>query len=611
MTWAFIFLLVPTNAPSEWRCPPDAYADGFSCECGCGIADPDCGETNDRARCNNNFCAAGTVPLAHSAGICAPNTCGDGFVLKGVETCDDGDGLGCDDSCLLVAEGYRCSGLGAGCTVPRCGDGVADPELGERCDDGNEDDGDGCNACQPEAGFVCRLFVGCMPTTCGNFEIEFDWDTQTGETCEDGNATSGDGCSELCQTEPGWACNWEGCRQVICGDGVVSRGDFGGGEQCDDSNTDGGDGCDINCQIEPGWQCEDWSGCQQVVCGDLVIANGEQCDDGNRDDGDGCNGACTSEPGWSCAWTAGPCTQVVCGDGVQMSDDAGTLFEGCDDANERDGDGCDANCQPEQGFVCDLNGCRRIVCGDGVIDVQTGGGGPFPVDAKPGEPVPPPPDGGVILTEETCDDGNDVGGDGCDATCRLEDGWFCEAPAQPCVRPECGDGKVEGFEQCDDGDAVTGDGCSDKCSREAGWVCRTEGEACEPLPSAWVCSVVFYGSGDGCDCGCGSRDPDCADEVVWSCDFNHCLESSPWPTVEDPAVCGMTEPPPQPEPEPGPEVVEEADEVEVGDGDDGAEVVESEPNAPKRDEGCGGGPLGGAGLALGLLVLARRRSSNP
>lgn len=603
MTWTLLFLLLPQAPPSEWRCPPEAYQDGFSCDCGCGIADPDCNDDPTAASCHNNFCGRGSVPVRHSPGICAPNICGDQFVLKGVEACDDGDGPGCDETCQLVTDGYRCSGLGGGCSIPRCGDGVEDFDRGERCDDGNEEAGDGCNACEPEDGFVCRRFFGCFPTTCGNFEVEYDWETRSGENCEDGNVTPGDGCDASCKSEPGWACAWDGCRRVTCGDGEVTRGEFGSGEECDDRNRESGDGCDANCKAEPGWYCDDFLGCVRVVCGDLVISPGEMCDDGGAQSGDGCSAECMTEPGYACMWQPGPCREVVCGDGEIMSDDQGTVFEACDDGNTDSGDGCSDRCQTEPGFVCDVNGCRPIVCGDGFVDGGGPGGPGGPgvpkPDVPPQIPVPPGPVDPPVGSAEQCDDGNDEAGDGCSDMCQLEEGWFCATPGKPCVKPTCGDGLVEGAETCDDGDDESGDGCSVDCQREAGWVCRTPGAACEALPEPWVCSLVFYGSGDGCDCGCGAVDPDCAEGDVYACDFNHCLESLPWPTVEDPSQCGSVEPPPQPEPEPGPEVVEEADEVEV------AEVVESEPNSPRRDEGCGGGAVP---WLFGLIALGVGRA---
>ncbi len=39
------------------------------------------------------------------------------------------------------------------------------------------------------------------------------------------------------------------------------------------------------------------------------------------------------------------------------------------------------------------------------------------------------------------------------------------------------------------------------------------------VPDEWTCLPFFYGVDDGCDCGCGVIDPDCADASVDSCDF--------------------------------------------------------------------------------------------
>jgi hypothetical protein len=39
------------------------------------------------------------------------------------------------------------------------------------------------------------------------------------------------------------------------------------------------------------------------------------------------------------------------------------------------------------------------------------------------------------------------------------------------------------------------------------------------VPAAWACSASFYATGDGCDCGCGAVDPDCASADVASCDY--------------------------------------------------------------------------------------------
>ena len=61
-------------------------------------------------------------------------------------TVSDGDPA-CDQTVTLEVT--------CGQSVAVCGDGVLDVSAGELCDDGNNDDGDGCDsACQPEAGFV-------------------------------------------------------------------------------------------------------------------------------------------------------------------------------------------------------------------------------------------------------------------------------------------------------------------------------------------------------------------------------------------------------------------------------------------------------------------------
>ena len=299
-----------------------------------------------------------------------------------------------------------------------------------------------------------------------------------------------------------------------------------------------------------------------------------------------------------------------------MSDDTGTLFEECDDSNTIDGDGCDMMCRREPGFVCLADGtCRPIVCGDGFVDASDGVGPGFPGGPKkapidiPIDPGGPGGPGGTTGGDEACDDGNVMAGDGCSDVCQVEDGYVCETPGVACVFPVCSDGLVQGAETCDDGNDAAGDGCNNACQREAGYVCRVPGQACEPMPRAWVCSSIIYGSGDGCDCGCGAADPDCATPASRDdCQFNHCLEAAPYPSADDPSQCDTEQPPVEVTPEVV-EVVEEGGPVEE-DGEDPEsepqpEVAEAEPSSPTaKDDGCAGG---GALSLLGLVVLLRRR----
>lgn len=77
---------------------------------------------------------------------------------------------------------------------------------------------------------------------------------------------------------------------------------------------------------------------------------------------------------------------------------------------------------------------------------------------------------GINLGHFGCDDGNKIGGDGCSSTCFVEAGWDCGSGK--CL-PICGDGiNTGGLNECDDGNLSDGDGCSSQCTTEPGWICR-------------------------------------------------------------------------------------------------------------------------------------------
>ncbi len=54
------------------------------------------------------------------------------------------------------------------------------------------------------------------------------------------------------------------------------------------------------------------------------------------------------------------------------------------------------------------------------------------------------------------------------------------------------------------------------------------------VPPEWACDPSYYAAGDGCDCGCGASDPDCADQSVGSCDY--CAESGSCSATECPGT---------------------------------------------------------------------------
>ncbi len=103
-----------------------------------------------------------TQKLSCTSGV---SSCVDNGIQEGVEECDCDEGVACTSEQL---NGYECSTLpGQGfnggtlscnvgctfdtslCTAPACGDNALD--VGEQCDDGNTNSGDGCsNVCQVE-----------------------------------------------------------------------------------------------------------------------------------------------------------------------------------------------------------------------------------------------------------------------------------------------------------------------------------------------------------------------------------------------------------------------------------------------------------------------------
>lgn len=470
----------------------------------CGQASDGCddGNSDDCDRCHND---------------CTWNIgCGDGHIC-GIEQCDNGNWNGlcsdCDAYCMIK------SGVG-------CGDGVVCSILGEECDDGNQNDCDGCmNNCHIGYNF------------CGDGVKRCD------EQCDDGNSTAGDGCSPVCKLE-------------VCGNKIL---DSKIGEVCDDGNTVDGDGCSKNCRsnetcanniLDPaaGEVCDDGNrlggdGCRPdckgfEICGDGLLDSGEGCEDttvGGRDLGcfpgypdclapcHGCIGRCGDgfqTPTEDCEQTPDPidpgctlatpicnsscngcrpdCSTVKCGD-FQVCPP-----ETCDDGNTVSSDGCSSNCLSNE------------TCGNGVMDTNKA---------------------------EACDDGNVNGGDGCRGDCLgLEacgDGLYdplagelcdntspqgldagciagfpnCDALCL-CQAHKCGDGVLGPGETCDDGDNDNCTiGCNSDCTRildpvpvcgnsilECGEICD-DGNTVDCDGCRADCSAVEFGCGDGFLCG--------------------------------------------------------------------------------------------------------------
>jgi cysteine-rich repeat protein len=105
---------------------------------------------------------------------------------------------------------------------------------------------------------------------------------------------------------------------------------------------------------------------------------------------------------------------------------------------------------------------------------------------------------GVVQSNEACDDGNQLSGDGCSAECSVEPQWSCAAPGTPCVKSLCGDGVVQAGEECDDGKANSDAyaGCSRSCRLGphcGDGILQTDFEQCDDGNQI---------DGDGCDSNC-------------------------------------------------------------------------------------------------------------
>ena len=210
---------------------------------------------------------------------------------------------------------------------------------------------------------------------------------------------------------------------TVCSNGVVEFG-----EECDDGNLADHDGCSSTCLTERcgdgilhvGEECDDGNtididactnACKNATCGDGIVRLGEECDDGNTADNDGCSSACVTEPFTCCHGCYDPSTNAT----VSGACGACGAITFC--------------ASPYVLFAKQVYGscnfCTRHTCGDGNLDVGVSG-----------------------ISDEGCDDGNLVDGDGCSSTCQLE---------------VCGNGIVQNDEECDDGNIYNTDDCTNAC----------------------------------------------------------------------------------------------------------------------------------------------------
>ena len=384
---------------------------------------------------------------------------------------------------------------------------------------------------------VCSLFTfGCSDDS--SISVDDEGGTEHGGDGggddegggDGGGGGEGEGGGEETKPEP---------VRLNCGDGNLDDD-----EECDDGNKNNGDGCTSNCSREAGWRCEHpGDECEKAECGDKVVDKdeGEACDNGSSNrDYTGTKAGCST----SCQ------PSHYCGDGL-VDDIDRANGELCDDKGASAASGgdyniCNVRCVYEGRYCGDKLITHDETCDDGnnisgdgcSSDCQIEKGYTCPGIGSPdlGKPCEPTPSfvsncgNGVVDADEECDDGNTTSGDGCSVACQMEPGYKCSGKPSKCETTVCGDGVIEGSEKCEDGNNKSGDGCSEKCQIEPGWTCAEIGKACY----ATKCGDGVVAGKEECDDGNDKSEDGCSRFCKREPGY-HCNEKG---GACEPDVCG-------------------------------------------------------------------------
>ena len=193
-------------------------------------------------------------------------------------------------------------------------------------------------------------------------------------------------------------------------------------------------------------------------CGNGILEGSEECDDSNNDNNDGCNANCNLE---------------ICGDNIVQDG----ISEECELPETDDNSYCSqtplTDCNGKKYAERDAYGYCDKYCG--CIDDT------FNYQCVKGE------------CSAQCDSDDDCSD--CDPhtidTCNL-DTCMCEHEPQP----YCGDGNIDAGEECDDGNNDNNDGCDENCNLELP----------DCVDADYVFDVDLGVCGDGCHSTCPPQD---------------------------------------------------------------------------------------------------------
>ncbi len=384
-----------------------------------------CDDDND---CTTDFCnplagcvhEANTLPCNDGNTCSLQDTCTDGQCQSGAVTlnCEDGNPCtddGCDalKGCTFTANEAECDDLNTCTTSDTCKSGACVGAGSLECDDKNPCTIDSClpnGGCQQVSaegqpctdGDICTASDTCSESQCKGGQAL---------ACDDGNPCTIDSCDSKTgcsyadaggECDDGNACTiTDTCAGGTClGSGTLD---------CLDDNPCTDDGCDaaLGCtHVANANPCDDGDLCtKEDTCNDGDCEPGEPlvCDDGLF-----CNGkeSCESEKG------------CVPGVAPNVGDDIDCTIDSCDEDT-------DTVVNTTNDALCDKGGlCKSYTC-DAAQGCQVG-----TANNCCGNNIQE--DG------EACDDGNNVLGDGCDASCNLEAHQDCQAILNN--EPNAGDG---------------------------------------------------------------------------------------------------------------------------------------------------------------------------
>ncbi|HEX2878469.1 MAG TPA: DUF4215 domain-containing protein, partial [Polyangiaceae bacterium] len=165
--------------------------------------------------------------------------------------CQSEGGDGCSNACQ-VDPGWACPIANTNCVAEDCGDGLL--AGSEECESNLTTPASAClSDCTLDPAYGCQWDaigheVNCalIATACDNDGIK-----ELGEACDNGNNEVNDGCTPNCEVRPNCPKSGGACSSQ-CGDSIILPADA---EVCDDGNNAAGDGCSAACAQETGYTC--------------------------------------------------------------------------------------------------------------------------------------------------------------------------------------------------------------------------------------------------------------------------------------------------------------------------------------------------------------------